>query len=272
MLASRGLGGLLYELPSALLVIPAVMIWRLRPGPRGIVTGGLVVITLATVGLGLLQYRWFQTASAAEIALLVALFSAGQDSPPQRQWWRISAVAGACFLLPLGILVGHEITENRSGGVASSDLLQPLYRDVALALRQDQPGGEIVVLASPDATAGIGYFGNFSGLGTLYWENADGLHAAARILTAGSDDEALRLIRLHGVTHVVMVSRGNFIGEYFRLLYPGRPLAEGHATLGYRLGTGLGLPGWLRPVPYEVPEDLKAASTLVRVFAVERNP
>ena len=267
--ASRSLRALMYELPSVLLIIPAIMIWRVRPGPRGIVTGALIVITLATFGLGLIQYRWFQTASAAEITLLIALFSAGHDSPPRRQWWRIVLVAVACFLLPLGILVTNELLENRRGVVFSSDLLQPLYRDVAAVLRRDQPQGEIVVLAGPDATAGIGYFGKFSGLGTLYWENADGLHASARILTAVTDDEARRLIRRHGVTHVVMIARGNFIAEYFRLLYPGRPLEEGKVTFGYRLGTGQGLPGWLRPVPYDLPEDLRAVSSVVRLYSVD---
>jgi hypothetical protein len=270
--SARSWAALCYELPSALLVVPALMIWRVKPGPGGILTAPLSVITLATVGLGLLQYRWFQTASAAQIALLVALLSAGSGLSPGRQWRRIIVVAGACFLLPLGILVSNELLENRRGVVHSTDLLQPLYRDVAAALRRDQPSGEIVVLASPDATAGIGYFGHFSGLGTLYWENAEGLHASAGILTALSDDEARRLVLRHRVTHVVMISRGNFIGEYFRLLYPGRPLEEGHATFGYRLGTGHGLPGWLRPVPYEMPEDLKAALTIVRIFSVERAP
>ncbi|MSU47665.1 MAG: hypothetical protein EXS37_00960 [Opitutus sp.] len=268
--ASSGLWFVVYDLLSALVLIPAIIIWKKQPGHSGILPGTLIAITAVTVGLAVLQTRWFQSASAAQIALLVALFAAGRATSPSRQWQRIVLVTGVCFLLLLVIQIVHERSETRRGAVRASDLVQPLYRDVAAALRKNQPGGEIVVLASPNATAGICYFGNFSGLGTLYWENADGLRAAGEVLTSRSDDEALRLIRLRCVTHVVMISRGNFIGEYFRLLYPELPLEEGHKTFGYRLGTGLGLPPWLRPVPYEIPPELKDASPIVRLFAVAR--
>jgi hypothetical protein len=67
-----------------------------------------------------------------------------------------------------------------------------------------------------------------------------------------------------------MISRGNFIGEYFRLLHPDLPIEEARKTFGYRLGTGVDLPRWLRPITYEIPPDLKDASPIVRLFAVER--
>ena len=266
--SSRGLWYVVYDLLAALVLIPAIVLWQKKRGHAGILIGTLSFITAATVGLAVLQIRWFQSASAAQIALLVALFAVGRSSSPGRQWRRIALVVGVGFLLPLGIQVAHERAENRRGAVSAVDLVQPLYRDVATALRQDQPGGEIVVLAGPDASAGIGYFGDFSVLGTLYWENADGLRSAGEILTSLSDDEALRLIRQHRVTHVVMISRGNFVGEYFRLLHPDLPLEEGQKTFGYRLGTGLSLPPWLRPISYEIPPDLKDASPIVRLFAV----
>ena len=37
------------------------------------------------------------------------------------------------------------------------------------------------MLASPNASMGIGYYGNFKTIGTLFWENAPGLRAAAEI-------------------------------------------------------------------------------------------
>jgi hypothetical protein len=49
----------------------------------------------------------------------------------------------------------------------------------------------------------------------LYWENAAGLRAAGEIFCSVSDDDAFALIRRHRVTHVALISRANFIGEYF---------------------------------------------------------
>ena len=46
---------------------------------------------------------------------------------------------------------------------------------------------EIVLLASPDASTGIGYYGRIKTLGTLYWENTAGLKSAAAIYCASTD-------------------------------------------------------------------------------------
>ena len=53
-----------------------------------------------------------------------------------------------------------------------------------VVLRASQPTGEITVLASPNASTTIGYYGRFKTLGTLYWENSAGLKAAASIFGA----------------------------------------------------------------------------------------
>ncbi len=56
---------------------------------------------------------------------------------------------------------------------------------------------------SPSTT--IGYYGRFKTLGTFYWENGAGLEAAASIWSARSDEEAARLLRAHGVTHIALI-------------------------------------------------------------------
>lgn len=267
---SHGLQLVAYDVAAAFLLVPLLILWRKQPAAPALTTGALTMVTAVTAGLGFLQNRWFQSASAAQIVLLLVFLAGRPARTAGRQWRRILLCSGLCFLLPLAVRIVQERSENRRGAVNARDLVQPLYRDVAATLRRDQPQGAIVVLASPDASAGIGYFGGFSSLGTLYWENVDGLRAAGEIFTTSSDATARDLVRRHGVTHVVLISRGNFIGEYFQLLRPGRPLAEAQTTFGYRLGTGLNLPAWLQPVPYDIPPDLAAASPVVRLFRVAR--
>ena len=45
----------------------------------------------------------------------------------------------------------------------------------------------------------MSYSGGFHGIGSLYWENLAGLTALSDILTATSNEEALRLIRERGI-------------------------------------------------------------------------
>jgi tetratricopeptide (TPR) repeat protein len=147
--------------------------------------------------------------------------------------------------------------------------MQPLYRDIAAVLRESQPEGGIVLLANPNASAGISYFGRFQTLGTLFWENAPGLKAAAAIFSARSDDDAARLIRARGVTHIAMISATPFLAEYFRLLHPEAPLTGLKLTFGHRLTQpSPGIP-WLQPVAYRRPQDLEASAVSVALFKVD---
>jgi len=126
-----------------------------------------------------------------------------------------------------------------------------------------------VLLADPNASAGISYYGRFQSLGTLFWENVAGLRASAAILCAGTDDEALRLLTERGVTHLAISSTGLFLGEYFRLLHPDRPLDEGRNTFGFRLASDPRLaPRWLQAIPHRRSADLAGIGGEVALFKV----
>jgi tetratricopeptide (TPR) repeat protein len=156
----------------------------------------------------------------------------------------------------------------RAGIIDERDILQPLYRDIAQAIRTTQPEGDITLLASPNASMGIGYYGGFRTIGTLFWENAAGLKAAAAIFSARSEEEAAALVRGRGITHIAMVSKASFLSEYFRLLHPDRPVEESRSTFGYRLATKPGTATWLQPVAYRPPADLKLSGATVFLFKV----
>src|SRR5881397_2738221 len=94
-------------------------------------------------------------------------------------------------------------TPARSRFTMCSTVLHIVNRDLAGVLRSSQPRGKIVVLADPDSSAAIAYYGGLQSVGTLYWENTAGLKAAAEIFCAEHDEEARRLIRARGITHVV---------------------------------------------------------------------
>jgi hypothetical protein len=88
------------------------------------------------------------------------------------------------------------------------------------------------------------------------------------MFSARDDGEAQRLLRERRVTHVALVSKDDFIREYYRLLHPDASDAEVDRSFGWRLITGEPPPTWLEPIPYEVPPDLQVLGTSVLLFKV----
>lgn len=260
-----GAGPLLYPVVMTVLWIPSAWLaWR-RRNASGVVLLAGVGIGAGLALMGWLEMRWWPVAAAAQLAFLAALV--GEPALSGRRvssGWILAAVLVFAGIALQRVVVDH--AANRRHALAAGDVLQPLYRDIAAALRLQQPEGKIVLLASPNASAGIGYFGQFSAIGTLYWENAAGLRAAAALLTVTHEDKALAGLRAHRVTHIVLLPQANFVGEYFRLLHPEAPLTEARRTLGFRWLAGESVPLWLQPVPYRPAPDLKDVAAGVRIY------
>lgn len=253
------------ELCSTLVLLPAAYLLARRRDESRLVLGFATLLAAGLFMMSFAEARWWMTSSATQLALVLVVVAVAV----RQRWcgaWLGVTLAAAIFIVPAVRRVARENGENRRGAVAATDLQQPLWRDIAAALRADQPTGDIVLLASPNASAGIGYFGRFSTVGTLYWENVAGLRAAAEIFCAATDDEALRFLQARRITHVAMLPQANFVGEYHRLLHPQRPAAEGKMTFGYRLLSGRPPPPWLQPIPYRAPADLESAGDGVRLF------
>jgi hypothetical protein len=120
-------------------------------------------------------------------------------------------------------------------------------RDIArwLANHAGKAGG--VVLAPPGQTTTLYFYGGLRGLGTLSWENRDGLGVAVRITSAMTLEEAKELIDGRGITHLVIPSWDPYFEVYARM---GMGQVEG--TFLSQLRTW-NLPPWLRPLPYQLP-------------------
>lgn len=244
----------------------ATMAWLRQRTPPVLVFATLVTAGLAAMALW--QMRWQSNAVAGEVALLALLIDFWTSD-------RRPAVRAAVIALAVALLFAPGAYERYTGlrkfvatrYVATGDAMMALSRDVAAVLRTSQPQGDIVLLAGPDASTQIGYYGRFQTLGTYYWENAEGLKAAAAMLSARDDDEARRLLRERHVTHIAMLSKGNFVREYYRLLRPGATDEEIDRSFGWRLLTGQP-PTWLQPIPYEVPPELRPVDTSVLLFKV----
>jgi tetratricopeptide (TPR) repeat protein len=215
------------------------------------------------------QSRWLLNVTGIQISLVLVLVAIWTGN--LRTVWRwVAALAllGALFLpntLYRYIGARSDVAARR---VAPKDALGALNRDIAATLRATQPEGDIVLLSSPNGSVGIGYYGRFKTLGTLYWENNDGLQSAASILGARDEREAATLLRAHGVTHIAIVSDENFIAQYYQLLHPRASLEEIKKCFGLRLLIDKQVPQWLQMIPYKVPDDLSSLNVTVMLFKV----
>jgi hypothetical protein len=225
--------------------------------------GFAIMVAAAFLLLGFWEVRWWFVGSATQIALLLVMVASAR-----RRWTWVLLVVVLVFLPASSQRIAAVRSSIRHGVVDERDILQPLYRDLAAAIRATQPAGDVTLLASPNASMGIGYYGNFKTIGTLFWENAPGLKAAAAIFSARTNEEAATLVKARGITHIAMVSSTSFLPEYFRLLHPTLPIDDGKETFGYRLVTKTGSVPWLQPIAYRQPPDLAIAKTEVLLFKV----
>lgn len=237
-----------------------------------------IIVTFATIAaffftlMAWWQSRWLLNATGIQICLTLVLLATWTVSArPLARWIAGLAVIGLLYIPSSVIRFTGSVNDVNARRVAPKDAMAPLNRDIAMTLRASQPQGDIVLLSSPNSSTGIGYYGRFKTLGTLYWENGEGLKAAAAIFGARSEAEAAKLIRERGVTHIAIISDENFIEQYAHLLHPGDSPEQIRKCFGLALLLDRTVPQWLQMIPYKVPDDLGALKSSVMLFKVNFN-
>jgi hypothetical protein len=216
----------------------------------------IIIVTI----MQFLQVRWGMLNGPIYIALAgLVIPQLAKLLPPLPQWRIAGGIALLCiiYLFSVDTVKGmlmpfwQQYSSKQNMQVGSGQLLALLHRDIAKALLQNANGKPITLLSSPNSSCLLSTFGGFKTIGTLYWENVEGLDAAAHILNAQSDEEALAMIKERGITHVALMTWENFIGPYFQIIYPnpvpGKSLEN---SFGQRALFKKELPRWARPIPY----------------------
>jgi hypothetical protein len=218
-----------------------------------------------------LQVRWYMIASGPQILLSVLVVTGvfATRRPMEAIRWRWASAMGVCLLLYLPWPVVNARDLWKVGYFKPDILVDWVARDLAGALRATYPTDDIVVLADPVFSVQVGYFGRIKTLGTLYWENAEGLKAAAAILAAYNDEEAAELIRQRKVTHVVLLEDYDFTAQYFVLVHPQAAPEDFRRTLGARILYDHQPPLWLRPLQYSTPSNMPSFPHRVLAFKVD---
>ena len=168
------------------------------------------------VGFACFEINWWNGVDAALLILVVVIISTllRSDCSKSGRWaWGLVSIVviipGAIQLLPLG--------SGPKNGLSQVEAFGLIERDLARWLRQHMGNEEAVVLATPNQTTTLYYYGGLKGLGTLDWENREGLGAAVRILSATTPEEAFELINRRGVTHIIIPSWDSYLDVYTQL-------------------------------------------------------
>jgi tetratricopeptide (TPR) repeat protein len=226
---------------------------------KGVLIFMIAPVLVVTI-LQFIQVRWGMLNGPTYIALGALLIPVlWRLLPPAIPWQAAGAIVltAAAYLFSVDTVKGmlipfwRQYTSEKNIEVGSGQLLALLHRDMAKAILQNANGKPVVLLSSPNSSCLLATFGGFRTLGTLYWENGQGMKKAANTLNAQSEDEALSLIQKYGITHVSLMTWENFIGPYFQILnpnpVPGKSLEN---SFGQRALFKKELPRWARPIPY----------------------
>jgi tetratricopeptide (TPR) repeat protein len=252
-------------------VVLAVWGWRKPSAAQRIVVTLAAIVALTLTAQGWFQRRWLLPSSGPQIVLLILVLVA--LVAPLHRLWRAAVLltVGALLFVPgPWLLTSDRLRVQRANDVQIGETMQLLYRDMAEALRKAGADERSVVLASPNASVGVGYYGRLRSVGTLYWENRAGLKTAAEVFGARDEAEAEARIKAAGITHVALVSSYDFLPEYAYALDGVQLTAEaGRERFGARLLYQHRVPVWLRPLPYRVPAPLAPLGFQVALFAVD---
>ena len=232
------------------LVVLLPALWLLLRRASGSVHRGALAVALGpavvAAAFACRQLAWWAVVDGALLGVLAVTTCALAETcrPSARALW--SALAAA-LLVPGALVLLPRTGADAAHALNPAEVNLMIERDFARWLAAHAGSDGAVVVAPPDETTTLFYYGRVRGLATLGWENRAGLGAAVRIAAALTPEEAQELVARRGVTHIVIPGWDGYLDIYARM---GLGRLEG--SFIDRLHRW-DLPPWLRPVPYIMP-------------------
>ncbi len=246
-------------------------IWRLRDRHAvqraigcALVTGPLAIVIVYSF------YRLSWWNLAGYLAILTICIATTEPDPANAVKPKTPPSVNAALwtalvaMLPGAIIqFGVIFTSPRNEALEDTDLTSLIERDLAHYLQTHADASHAIVLAPPGASVALYYYGGLRGLGSLFWENVDGVSAAVRILSASTIEEAQALIEKREVSYIIVPTWDETMNQYARV---GSGQLEGTFL---NLLHQWSLPNWLRPVTYTLPTVAGFENQYVSVFKFE---
>ncbi|MFQ3578101.1 MAG: tetratricopeptide repeat protein [Verrucomicrobiia bacterium] len=224
-------------------------------------SGAGLFVTLLAVN----QIRWFGVSTAIWLAVFV-LWLACVCLPrfPVRfakfeRFLALAFVLAVVVQYPFFAFRYAAEVYDKEQGIGPAEAYNTVVRDLAHHMRRANPDRDVVVLSGPTTTNWLMYYGNLKGIGTLYWENVNGLKGAGDIYSAKTEDEARRLVEQRHLSHVAIFSADPFSDQYARLKRGLPPNTEVRDSFSSSLLYSFDWPQWVVPLHYALPSPMQKA-------------
>jgi len=248
--------------PAMAVVALAVWTWLIeeRGESRSRLILGAVLVTACFV-LGLFRVRWMVMADLLAVWAMTLLF--------RRSGEKVSTRMRAVFFSLLGV-VALILSADRLSSLRSThdqsmelgDVEAMVARDLTQWLLKHTPRGQRGILAPPEMSDALVYFGNVQGLITTDVEGRKNALTASRILSAVLLDEAESLLHKHGINYIIVPSWDKVLSHLVRTPEDKRKFA-----LLPRL-EHWAPPRILRPIPYHLPPAAGMEGQALAVYQV----
>lgn len=232
-------------IPAGLLITGIAALIRIKDSrievkKIAIVLGPMVfALAMATI-----QLAWWSQFGV--LALILAATGFSSDRLGQSIKWSCGGIV--LFASAMGApFVFSGLDEQSRNTVNRAELETLIERHLAqwLAVRTESSGD--AVLAPPNVSVSLSYFGGLRVLGTPYPENVEGFSVAVRLCAASTADEARALATGREMTLIVHPSWDSFLEEYAKIGSQ-EPENSFIAILNRWLP-----PRWLEPVSFHLP-------------------
>jgi hypothetical protein len=257
-----------------LVVATLGLAWRFRRLDRRVLVALLPALCVTVSGfcMAMIQVRWIGPDLAQWAALVVivcGLLAPGLKSWPRRTRWILALPALVLLINPFFSIVKWAYGESKLAGLPKEMAPNIVLRDVVQRILMMDPQKKPRILCAPTSSTQVAFYSGAEVLGTLYWENKDGLKAAAEIFASRSEDDTKKLIEKKGITHILLFSWDEFVVEYAKLLADakGQSIDENQLFIK-KLISQETPPHWLKPLYYPIPQAFDLKDQKVMLYQV----
>lgn len=206
------------------------------------------------------QERWTSFFSISLIVLFIILISGTFESysaiKEKHKYLKATVLSLLLFLLSQWLYQIHLLyfQKDETSSFMQRYFTIPLIllsREIAINLEYLSPDKKHQIFCENSFSPMLSYFGAGNSVGSLYWENREGLHDYALFWSAYTDEEAYKIIQQRGITHVSLQIDNDKLAKQTQWIFRGTNNEDDvRRTFAYRLAHNpLNHPSWLEPFP-----------------------
>ena len=229
-------------------------------------------VTTSGFALAMYQIRWIGpdlAQWAALVTVFCGLFALKWDCLVGRVRWLVLLPALVLFMNPFFSIIKWAYGESGLAGLPKEMAPNIILRDVVQRILMMDASKKPRILCAPTSSTQVAFYSGAEVLGTLYWENKDGLKAAAKIFASTTEDETKQLLIQKGITHILIFSWDEFIVEYAKLLSDASSKSTADNDLFIKkLISEETPPQWLKPLYYPIPESFELQDQKVYLYQI----